>query len=130
MGNLRSRSVGRLNQIYLVLFGSLRPSSNPIKDSVSCNCVVVVTGGQVPLGLRVNLAVGAGGPPPRAIYRFAGEKVLVCLDLIDRPARLNGTKKTKFSSVSFHRDVCVFVEGREFNPQFLKESRIKTDVLK
>lgn len=54
-----------------------------------------MTGGQVSLGLRVNFAVGGGGSPPRAIYRFAGEKVRVCLDLIERPARLNGKKKKK-----------------------------------
>lgn len=60
-----------------------------------------MTGGQVSLGLRVNFAVGGGGSPPRAIYRFAGEKVRVCLDLIERPARLNGKKKkkTKVSNV-------------------------------
>lgn len=52
-----------------------------------------MTGGQVSLGLWVNFAVGGGGSPPRAIYRFAGEKVHVCLDLIERPARLNGKKK-------------------------------------
>lgn len=90
-----------------------------------------MAGGQVSLGLRVNFAVGGGASPPRAICRFAGEKVRVCLDLIARPARLNGgEKKTKFSNVWFHRDVCVFAEEREFNPPFLKESRIKTDVLK
>lgn len=59
-----------------------------------------MTGGQVSLGFRVNFALRDGTSPPRAIYRFSGDKVCVGLDLIEGTARLN-EKKNPLNSQTF-----------------------------